>query len=59
MAYMRCGYIKGDNNKGIYRTWAYVTAMYITVGYIRYVIYKHGHITRVHIIGGIYKVLCI
>ena len=64
VANMRCAYIKACNNKGMYRMWAYitalyVTAMYITVGYIRYDIYKHGHITRVYIIGGIYKVLCI
>ena len=32
--YMRCGYIKACNNKGIYRTWAYITAIYNTVGYI-------------------------
>lgn len=37
--YMRRGYIKACNNKGIYKTWAYITAMYITalyntVGYI-------------------------
>ena len=34
VANMRCAYIKACNNKGMYRMWAHITALYNTVGYI-------------------------